>query len=479
MGHYTENRGPAESQARYDVLVPGVSSGNAMTPGSANDAPAAAAAAAASAASAVGENQRTVGHGNLSGRVLPVVVEMQREPHSFAAAAAADTIASDTEVDGEWPSDASSYDILSKIGQGAFATVFLAKCHSSPPGEASGDCEGDGEEDGGNGVCAIKILDLENVDANFTDIRLEVQTMRMSQHNNILRCYTSFIRETNLYLVMPLMNRGSSLRCLEMTRKHLKRRWRYEQHQRGTSGTGGPPDLRLEEHLTYILFETLKGLQYIHGNLHLIHRDIKAGNVLLDWMAKVKVADFGVSGWLQRGGSRREQTRTFVGTPAWMSPELMEQVEGYNHKTDLWSLGITALELAKGYAPYAKFPPIKVLLLTIQEEPPSLDTYDDEEDVGEEDCSDDVGRERYDTGTGKWSNTFRDVINRCLQKNPKDRPDCDDLLNHAHFRHLLDEDALDSAQTHTKEAVCDVVGDIITSSSSAAAAAAKKKDKEG
>ena len=267
-----------------------------------------------------------------------------------------------------------------------------------------------------------------------------------------------------------------------MTRKHLKRRWRYEQHQRGTSGTGGPPDLRLEEHLTYILFETLKGLQYIHGNLHLIHRDIKAGNVLLDWMAKVKVADFGVSGWLQRGGSRREQTRTFVGTPAWMSPELMEQVEGYNHKTDLWSLGITALELAKGYAPYAKFPPTKVLLLTIQEEPPSLDTYDDdddEEDVGEEDCSDDVGRERYDTGTGKWSNTFRDVINRCLQKNPKDRPDCDDLLNHAHFRHLLDEDALDSAQTHTKEAVCDVVGDIITSTSSAAAAAAKKKDKEG
>ena len=459
-----------------------------MTPGSsANDA--SAAAATDSAASAVEENQRTVGHGNLSGRSLPVVtrgrlVEMQREAHSFAAAAAAaDTIASDTEVDGEWPSDASSYDILSKIGQGAFATVFLAKYHSSsPPGEAFGDGEGDGEEDGGNGICAIKILDLENVDANFTDIRLEVQTMRMSQHNNILQCYTSFIRETNLYLVMPLMNRGSSLRCLEMTRKHLKRRWRHEQqHQRGTSGTGEPPDLRLEEHLNYILFETLKGLQYIHDNLHLIHRDIKAGNVLLDWMAKVKVADFGVSGWLQRGGSRREQTRTFVGTPAWMSPELMEQVEGYNHKTDIWSLGITALELAKGYAPYAKFPPIKVLLLTIQEEPPSLDTYDDdddEEDVGGEDCSDDVGGERYDAGTEKWSNTFRDVVNRCLQKNPKDRPDCDDLLNHAHFRHLLDEDALHSAQTHTKEAVCDVVGDIITSSSSAAAAAAKKKDKK-
>ena len=444
-------------------------------------------------ASMMDDNERTVGHGNLSGRMTQErLVEMQHQvlPNGddlvatdAAIASASASASSITGDDGHWPSDASSYDILSKIGQGAFASVFLARCR--PDAERSDgreeEAEEEEEEEGGgknndDDVCAIKILNLENVDANFMDIRLEVQTMRMSQHINILQCYTNFIRDTNLFLVMPFMNRGSSLRCLQMTRKHLRRKWRHEQQQRG-SGTipdnlRAPPDLCLEEHLTYILFETLKGLKYIHCNLHQIHRDIKAGNVLLDDSAQVKIADFGVSGWLVHGGSRREQTRTFVGTPAWMSPELMEQVEGYNHKTDIWSAGITALELAKGYAPYAKFPPIKVLLLTIQEDPPSLETYDDDDD----DDDADGGDHGSGTETERWSKTFQDMIKQCLQKDPKNRPECDDLLNHPHFRHLMDEGTLEAAKIHTKEKVCDVVGDI-TTSSSAVATAAKKEEK--
>ena len=93
----------------------------------------------------------------------------------------------------------------------------------------------------------------------------------------------------------------------------------------------------------------------------------------------------------------------------------MEQVHGYDYKADIWSLGITALELARGYAPYAKFPPMKVLILTIQEEPPSLDTYTDDDD-------DDL------TCDEEYSRAFRNLTKLCLQRNPSRRPTCQDLL---------------------------------------------------
>ena len=92
-----------------------------------------------------------------------------------------------------------------------------------------------------------------------------------------------------------------------------------------------------------------------------------------------------------------------------MAPEVMEQkLDGYDSKADIWSLGITVLELAKGKAPYAHFPPMKVLLLTLQEDPPSLDSYDDQKD-----------------STGKdFSKHFKDFVKKCLQKEPTERPDC-------------------------------------------------------
>lgn len=271
-------------------------------------------------------------------------------------------------------------------------------------------------------TCVIHIYPLPTYSKRSKDIRLEVQMMRLSSHPNILQCYTSFIQDTNLWLVMQLMNKGSSLNCIQTVRKRCQ--------------------IPLEQHITFILHQTILGLKYFHDNKN-IHRDIKAGNILLDSEGNVRIADFGVSGWLVHGGKERENTRTFVGTPCWMAPEVMEQIHGYDYKADIWSLGITALELLKGHAPYAMYPPMKVLLLTIQEEPPSLETYTEEEPQ-EVECSE----------------SLRSMIDMCLQKDPSRRPSCDDLLQHIHFLPLADIDETKKYKERIKAEICDQIEDV-------------------
>ncbi|CAM9319251.1 unnamed protein product [Ectocarpus sp. 12 AP-2014] len=283
-----------------------------------------------------------------------------------------------------WPTGADGYKLDKIIGKGAFATVWKAFCGAR---EAH---------------VAVKVMDLENVTHSFEDIRQEVAVMRMCDHPNVLSCYASFVHENELWLVMEFMSKGSCLHVMNVAKKEGK-------------GEG-----MKEEWIAYILKQTLQGLKYFHDQGQ-IHRDIKAGNILLGEDGRVKLADFGVAGWLVGYGNRRNVAKTFVGTPCWMAPEVMEQVDGYNQKADIWSVGITALELAKGHAPYARLEPMKVLMQTIEREPPSLKSYPDDRQPG----GDVFGR------------NFKEVVRFCLQKNPKERPNCASLLSKKFFKRDL------------------------------------------
>ncbi|KAH8959971.1 hypothetical protein BDL97_06G105700 [Sphagnum fallax] len=264
------------------------------------------------------------------------------------------------------------YKLLEEVGQGVSATVYRAVFEPL------------------NEVVAIKSLDLERCNSNLDDICREAKTMSLISHPNVVKAYCSFVVDQSLWVVMPYMSGGS---CLHIMKSAY-------------------PNGFDEPVIATMLKETLKALDYLHRHGD-IHRDVKAGNILVDGNGAVKLGDFGVSACMFDTGDRQRSRNTFVGTPCWMAPEVMEQLHGYDFKADIWSFGITALELAHGHAPFSKYPPMKVLLMTLQNAPPGLDLERDK----------------------KFSKSFKEMIAMCLVKDPSKRPSAEKLLRHSFFKH--------------------------------------------
>jgi len=281
----------------------------------------------------------------------------------------------------QYPTSASDYVVHEEIGRGVSAKVYRAEC--LPLGE----------------TVAVKMLDLEDQDpGHLEEIRREVASMSMVSHPNLVISHCSFVEGQYLWVVMPFLSGGSALNIMKWS------------HPKGLD----------EASIATILKEVLKALDYFHRNGN-IHRDVKAGNVLVDRDGSVKLADFGVSAasW----GSGAKPHSTFVGTPCWMAPEVMEQVDGYDYHADIWSLGITVLELCHGHAPFAKYPPMKVLLMTLQNPPPQLEA------------------EQAETGH-HFTRGLRDFVSVCLQKDPKRRPSAAKLLEHRFLKEAKKPDFL-------------------------------------
>ncbi|GAB2278096.1 hypothetical protein Dimus_012793 [Dionaea muscipula] len=281
-----------------------------------------------------------------------------------------------------YPVDAKDYKLYEEVGEGVSASVYRALCVPF------------------NEIVAIKVLDLERCNNDLDGIRREVHTMSLIHHPNVLRAYCSFAAGHNLWVVMPYMAGGS---CLHIMKSAF-------------------PEGFEEPVIATLLYETLKALTYLHAHGH-IHRDVKAGNILMGSNGAIKLADFGVSACMFDTGDRQRSRNTFVGTPCWMAPEVMQQLHGYDFKADIWSFGITALELAHGHAPFSKYPPMKVLLMTLQNAPPGLDYERDK----------------------KFSKSFKEMVAACLVKDPKKRPTSEKLLKHHFFKHARSNKFL----THT------------------------------
>ncbi|XP_020784055.1 serine/threonine-protein kinase 4-like [Boleophthalmus pectinirostris] len=249
------------------------------------------------------------------------------------------------------------FDVLEKLGEGSYGCVH--KAHYKETGE----------------IVAIKQVPVES---DLQEIIKEISIMQQCNSPHVVRYYGSYFKNRELWIVMEYCGAGSVSDIIRIRNKTLT-----------------------EEEIATILQSTLKGLEYLHF-MRKIHRDIKAGNILLNTEGQAKLADFGVAGQLTDTMAKRN---TVIGTPFWMAPEVIQEI-GYNCVADIWSLGITAIEMAEGKPPYADIHPMRAIFMIPTNPPPTFRNPD------------------------LWSSSFQDFVKQCLVKIPEKRATATQLLQH-------------------------------------------------
>ena len=239
----------------------------------------------------------------------------------------------------------------------------------------------------------VVIKTITYTDTIMESAILECQRLIMLEHPNIIQLHTCFADEDKLYLIMPRM--GSDLK----------------QYIDQANKKGEPLD---QPTILSIFKQVLKGLQHLHDH-GFTHRDIKAANIFVDEDGLIKLGDFGT---LQES----KDCKTFIGTPNWMAPEIVEQLRKYDQSADVWSLGILMYELINGIPPYFKLQPLQIMLNIIQNPVPPIETAETEDGWV----------------ISKVDSKIKRLIGSCLNKKPELRPSVNELLNHRSIRSIKD-----------------------------------------
>jgi len=259
----------------------------------------------------------------------------------------------------EWsgPEAASQFVFGEKLGEGSFGAVYRASHKTA-------------------GIdFAIKTIPIQEND-ELGDIEHEIEILKKCSSPNIVSYYGCFRNGREFWILMDYCAYGSLRDLMDHLEQPLE-----------------------ERVIAHVCMGSLAGLAYLHSK-NIIHRDIKAANILIDGNGTPKLADFGVSRQMTNTWAK---TMSLVGTPLWMAPEVAK-MQSYSFSADIWSMGITAMELAEFYPPYADVSPMRALILITRNPPPKL--------------------------SGNFTSQFNDFVSQCLNKDPDSRPDAMTLIKH-------------------------------------------------